>query len=270
MALFTSPVIAHFHRVSQALPKHARLRQAVVDAIEARDLNAGDKLPGERELSEALGLSLGTTQKALGQLMTEGFLLRKQGHGTFVGSERRPISGTWHFRFVSPDGGHELPVFSTITERSLLQEPGVWSNSLGLDPKGYVRVNRRLDVDGKFTCLSQMYLGASRFSRLLRMAEKRLADVNLKAVLELEFAAPTLRSEGLATLVVLRPDEAASLGLQPGATGLQIHIVGRSFGRAPISFQRVLIPPTAYSLKLDFHGPDDGDSQSPSQQPPQD
>ena len=260
-----SPIVVRFHAASAHLTKHARLHAAIVGAVEAGELATGTKIAGERELSEALGLSLGTTQKALGRLMTEGFLVRKQGHGTFVGSERRPITGTWHFRFVAPEGGPELPVFATITERRLVTEPGLWSIALGPDPKGYVMVRRRLDIGGKLTCASSLYLPASRFGRLLRMAERRLADTNLKAVLEQEFAAPTLRSEGYASVVSLDADEAAALDLPARTPGLQVNIVSRSFGPATISFQRMLVPPTRYALKLDFNPPGAVAADAPAQ-----
>lgn len=250
-----SPIIARYHSASAALPKHARLRQAMVAAIEAGDLGVGARVMGERQLSEALGLSLGTTQKALGSLMTEGFLVRRQGLGTFVGQERRPIAATWHFRFLAPEGGAELPVYSSITGRARELESGPWTTALGVDPKGYVRIDRRLDIGGQFNCASQMYLGASRFARLLRIADKRLVDTNLKTVLEREFAAPTLRSEGLATLRLFTPEESAAMTVPRGTSGLQLDIVSRSFGNMPISFQRVLVPPTRCALKLDFNPP---------------
>jgi GntR family transcriptional regulator len=255
MVAAPSSIVVRFHDGSSNLPKHARLRQAIVEAVEAGELPFGSKVTGERELSEALGLSLGTTQKALGRLMDEGFLVRRQGHGTFVGSMRRPIAGSWHFRFVPPDGGAELPGYATIVERRLERENGDWSAILGADPKGYVMVRRRLDIGGKFSCASRMYLPASRFARLLRMAEKRLTDTNLKTVLAEEFSAPTLHSEGLARMVEIDHDDAALIGLPPHTLGLRVHITGYSFARTPISYQRVSIPPNEYALKLDFNPP---------------
>lgn len=250
-----TPLATHFHAAPDGLPKYARLRQAIVNAIEAGDLMAGSKMPGERELSELLGLSLGTTQKALGGLTSNGFLVRKQGHGTFVGSDRRAIAGSWHFRFLSGTDDKELPVFATIQSRELVRQPGAWAPWLGADSKGYVRIERTLDVGGKFTCLSEMYLGASRFARLLRMAEKRLADNNLKSILETEFGAPTLRAEGLARVVSLSAQECVCMAVEPGTWGMQMEIVARSFGHAPISFQRVVVPPTPHGLRLDFSPP---------------
>jgi GntR family transcriptional regulator len=247
-----SAVLARFHAQRPDAPKHARLRTAIVEAVEAGDLPIGTKMAGERELSQILGLSLGTTQKALGRLVDEGFLVRRQGHGTFVGSVRRPVSGSWHYRFRSADGKEDLPVFTTILDRRLINDEGPWSAALGRDDKGYVFLRRRLDVGGKFVCASRMFLPATRFGRLMRVAQKRLSDVNLKTVLALEFAAPTLGAEGLARVVKLEAQDAKVMGLAPSACGLQVDIVGRSFGRVPITFQCMLVPPTDHGLVLDF------------------
>ncbi|HPR45925.1 MAG TPA: hypothetical protein PLZ13_16535 [Ottowia sp.] len=45
-----------------------------------------------------------------------------------------------------------------------------------------------------------------------------------------------------------------------GTVGLRLGIVTRSFGREPITWQRVMIPPTRYDLKLDFNPPGDNGS----------
>jgi GntR family transcriptional regulator len=247
-----SAVVARFHAQGTDAPKHARLRAAIVEAVEAGDLPAGTKMTGERELSRLLGVSLGTTQKALGRLVDDGFLVRRQGHGTFVGRVRQPVSGSWHYRFRRADGENELPVFTTIVERRLVEGKGPWSSALGPDARGYVLLRRRLDIGGEFFCASRLFLPATRFGRLMRMAAKHLADVNLKAVLEREFSAPTLAAEGLANVVALRAEDARVMRVPPRTFGLQVDIVGRSFGRVAISFQRMLVPPTSHGLMLDF------------------
>lgn len=258
-----SPIVARFQAGLADLPKHARLRVAIVEAVKAGELPVGTKMMGERELAGALGLSLGTTQKALGRLMAEGFLVRRQGHGTFVGSVRRPVSGSWHYRFLADDGVGELPVFATVTGRELVEDEGPWSRALGADPKGYALLHRSLDVGGKFTCASRLYLPASRFGKLLRIAGRRLADTNLKLLLESDFSSPTLHSEGVAHVVQLAAGDCRAMGLPARSWGLRIHIVGRTFGRAPITFQEMLVPATAHGLKLDFNPPSPGNENEP-------
>ena len=249
------PVIVRFHSASADLPKHARLRAAIVAAVKAGELPVGTKMAGERELSERLGVSLGTTQKALGRLVDEGFLVRRQGHGTFIGSVRRPVARSWHYRFVDEDGGAELPVFATLLERRLVDDDGPWSQALGPDPRGYVMLRRQLDIGNRFACSSRLYLPAGRFGRLLRIAARRLTDANLKILLDKDFAAPTLASDGLAHVVQVGQEDARIMSVAPRSCALQVHIVGRSFSGTPITFQRMLVPATPYGLRLEFQPP---------------
>lgn len=251
----TSLVMLRYREQASEVPKHARLRAAIVEAVRGGDLAAGTKIAGERDLSAALGLSLGTTQKALGRLVEEGFLVRRQGHGTFVGSVRRPVAGSWHYRFVAPDGRSELPVFATLLERKLVGHDGPWAAALGDDEEGYVQLRRRVDIGGKFACSSTLWLRASRFGRLVRMAQRRLSDVNLKSILEADFAAPTLSASGVAHVVPVDIEDASVVRLEKGACALRLHIVARSFGREPISFQRMVVPPTQFGLVLNFSPP---------------
>lgn len=251
------PIVARFHASSPAMPKHLRLRQSIVESLESGDLPIGTKLTGERELSEQLGLSLGTTQKALGRLVTEGFLVRRHGLGTFVGSVQRPMAGPWHFRFVSPQGGAELPVFATIIERALVTDEGPWTAALGSDAKGYVLIRRSVDIGGMFRCASRMLLPATRFGRLLRISERQLAHRNLKELMADEFAAPTVRSEGLAQCAALDRDDARVIGVAARTMGMRLQITSFTLGRVPITYQQVCIPPTDYLLKLDFNPPAD-------------
>jgi GntR family transcriptional regulator len=252
-------LVARFDARSQvSAPKHAHLHAAVVAAIEAGVLPLGARLPGERELSQALGISLGTTQKALGNLVTDGFLVRRHGHGTFVASGRRPVGGSWHYRFFDHDGATELPVYTTLIERAVVDADGAWVAALGPDPKGYVRLIRRADVGGRFRCYGEIYLPASRFQRLMRVSAQRLNDVNYKLLLEQEFAAPTLAAQGRAWTRPIAPRIGRLLGLPAGSWGMEIHITGYSLGHRPITFQVMVVPPTDHPMRIDYSAPTAG------------
>jgi GntR family transcriptional regulator len=62
--------------------KQSETRDLVLDLIE--QLEVGDPIPSERQLSADLGVSRLTVRAALDDLAREGYLVRRRGAGTFV------------------------------------------------------------------------------------------------------------------------------------------------------------------------------------------
>jgi GntR family transcriptional regulator len=62
--------------------KQSQTRDLVLDLIE--QLDVGDAIPSERQLSQELGVSRLTLRAALDDLAREGYLVRRRGAGTFV------------------------------------------------------------------------------------------------------------------------------------------------------------------------------------------
>jgi GntR family transcriptional regulator len=68
------------------------LYMQIADLLRA-DIDAGkfannSKLPGENELTRRLGVSRVTVRQAIAQLLTEGYVVSKQGKGTFVSRQK--------------------------------------------------------------------------------------------------------------------------------------------------------------------------------------
>ncbi len=64
-------------------PKHAQLRE-ILRELATRHLGPGAALPSERELTAHYGVSRLTVREAIGQLVSEGVLVRVRGKGTFT------------------------------------------------------------------------------------------------------------------------------------------------------------------------------------------
>lgn len=74
------------------VPVHKLIRERVLSAIETGSLVPGDRLPGEPDWADSLGVSRMTLNKAILSLVRDGWLERVRGSGTFVsnpGSKRR-------------------------------------------------------------------------------------------------------------------------------------------------------------------------------------
>jgi GntR family transcriptional regulator len=64
------------------MTKQATTRDLVLDLVE--QLEVGDAIPSERQLSADFGVSRLTVRAALDDLVREGYLVRRHGSGTFV------------------------------------------------------------------------------------------------------------------------------------------------------------------------------------------
>lgn len=67
-----------------ATPLYRQLANELEAAIRGGEWRAGEALPSERNLAEALGVSRITARKALDQLETTGLIRRDRGSGTFI------------------------------------------------------------------------------------------------------------------------------------------------------------------------------------------
>lgn len=85
------------------LPLYRQLEGALRRSIESQRLLPGEALPPERDVASQLGISRITVRKALDTLVSDGFLARRQGAGTFV--SRRVEKEFFPAHFVHP--GHD-------------------------------------------------------------------------------------------------------------------------------------------------------------------
>ncbi len=72
----------------RSLPTYIKLKEEIQQSIEKGELVPGDRLPSERDLAEAKGLSRMTVRQALTELVAAGALYREQGRGTFVSARK--------------------------------------------------------------------------------------------------------------------------------------------------------------------------------------
>lgn len=65
-------------------PLYAQIKQILLDRIQAGEWQTGNSIPTETELCSAFNVSRITVRCAMKELVTEGYLERTSGRGTFV------------------------------------------------------------------------------------------------------------------------------------------------------------------------------------------
>ena len=96
-----------------ALPKYIQLSELLIRDIDAGRLMDGERLPPERDMARALGTSIGTLRKALGNLEDKGMLRRVQGSGNYIQKTSTRESVYAMFRLELLTGGG-LPTAQVI------------------------------------------------------------------------------------------------------------------------------------------------------------
>ena len=230
-------------------PRYSRLRSAILDLMAHGYWAPGDKLPSEREIADSVGISLGTVQKALARLAASQVLVRRHGHGTFVsaGSQAEQLL---HFRFVGDDGVALVPVFAEALDRREMKTKGPWSTFLD-GATSFIRVRRRISVADEFGCLSEYYIDAKRFRKVLRVPFEELHRVRIRTLLAEHFNAPTLSITQHAYATEF-PDEVAALikAKNKKRFGMVLEVFSFTHHRAPVSFQRIYIPAGVRHLEI--------------------
>lgn len=76
-------------------PKYLKLKEYIIENIYSAKLKSGDKIQSENELVEEFEISRHTVRHALGELVSEGWLYKEHGKGTFIAERpKKPEGGS--------------------------------------------------------------------------------------------------------------------------------------------------------------------------------
>lgn len=95
--------------IDGAAPRYTQVKSHILSQIEAGTLRPNDRVPSEHELTQELGVSRMTVNRALRELANDGYVTRLAGVGTFV-ADSRPHSDAVRVRNIADEirsRGHE-------------------------------------------------------------------------------------------------------------------------------------------------------------------
>ena len=72
----------------QYRPLYLQVKDLIMESIAEGEYKSGELIPPEPQLARQFGASITTIRQALSILVSEGFLERKQGKGTFVADQK--------------------------------------------------------------------------------------------------------------------------------------------------------------------------------------
>lgn len=85
-----------------AIPLYSQLKDRIISAINNDELKYGEKIPTEIEITEQYNVSRITVRRAIEELVEEGYLIKKQGKGTFVIKNKIERKLTYSYKNTQP------------------------------------------------------------------------------------------------------------------------------------------------------------------------
>jgi GntR family transcriptional regulator len=222
--------------VSERSPKPAwvQIEEQLTDRIESGGLAAGERLPPERDLADALSVSRMTVRQALASLAARGLVERGVGRGTFV----RKVGKVEHdltrvAGFTAEVERQGLQAGARILEARQWPAPDHVADALGLEPGApVIRLERvRLGGDRPMT-LEDTWVPAARFPGLL---EQDLSGSLYTLMRERYDLAPVSATERLEP-VVARSYEAGALGVEEGSPLMLVERIAYAADGTPVEF----------------------------------
>jgi GntR family transcriptional regulator len=199
-------------------PLYRQVRDVLVKRIVDGAWKPGQVLPNEFDLAADLGVSQGTVRKALDQLETEKFVLRRQGKGTFVASHDEARILFQFFKLVPDSGTGEFPD-SRILSVELAVADARAAAALALRSGArVVRIERVRSLAGRGCIVERIVLPRALFPGL----EKRDLPNNLYELYRSDFGVTIVRASERLKAIAATPRDARHLGLKAGAPLLSI------------------------------------------------
>jgi GntR family transcriptional regulator len=125
-------------------PLYYQLKEILRKNILAGVWKAGDKIPTEKELSETFGVSTAVVRQAVSLLVDEGFLVKRQGKGTFVVDTRVRQGPRKLSSFSEEMAAMGLKPSSIVLEKGIKEADEKISKALQIQPKTRVIMVKRL------------------------------------------------------------------------------------------------------------------------------
>jgi DNA-binding GntR family transcriptional regulator len=115
------------------IPLYIQLKESIRSSILNGHLKYGEQIPTELELSEEYKISRITVRKAILELVEEGYLVKKQGKGTFVNKRKIERKIVHILSFSDACKANGLTASSKIIKREIIQPTSKDKERLQLD-----------------------------------------------------------------------------------------------------------------------------------------
>ena len=213
------------------VPRYIRvrevLRQRILDGVYA----PGERIPSEPELAREFGVSRGTVERAIRDLVQQGALIREQGRGTFVA---HPLLNSIHFRlstFAEEARRKGWEPSTRLVRAHVVAAPEDIAQKLHVEVgASLIEIVRVHCADGVPVVYEVRQLAYDLCPRLL---EEDLEHASVHELLIYKYRIPLVKARFTIHAIALQGEAAALLEVAEGSPGFAVERITFRTGQEP-------------------------------------
>lgn len=227
-----------FKKSDVPTPVYYQLQVEIKNKIESGEWKSGSMIPPERVFSEEFQVSIGTVKKALSNLVNEGYLLRKQGRGTFVTGTSLRREQLRYYRFNNAFFNDSPAVDVTLLDITAIDGNDHINPLLNLKPShGLFKVRRILSTENTPVIYCASYLPQKQFKNLESLPKTAFEKELFYLMLEEYFGIPTIFNRELIGAVLADSELASLLEIKKGTPLTTIEMLSYTYKETPYEYR---------------------------------
>ncbi len=240
----------HFNTVDRFNQEklYIQLTRIFLDEIRNGLWKINARIPSEEELCKLYNVSKVTVRQAINNLVSDGYLMKIQGKGTFVVSVLPVVGLAMKTQFTEDMFGKEVMTEKELLKRGLVDPSSDIRAYLQTDDRIYHILGRRR-IGGSPACLDDSYI-----------PERMLPDIDTVEVLGtslyllLQERAVKKIFKLIQTIEVKTAsgETAAYLDIEPGGPVLLVHRLLLSSDNTPVAYTRIEGRSDRYKFQTEF------------------
>lgn len=231
------------------LPLYYQLKESILKAVKNKEFDTGERLPSERELAEYHNISRMTVKKAVDILVDNGYLIRKQGSGTFVTDYQESYSISPLLSFTKEMEKKELNYTTKILNFTEIKDQKI-AKKMKLKPQANIFELERLRlIENKPFLLENTYLAADNFLNLKR---DELENNSLFRIIKNKYNIKLSNAEAEVEAVIFDSSIAGKMQVKEGMLGLYFEQFSRNENKEIIEYTSAYYRNDNYKFKFTF------------------
>jgi GntR family transcriptional regulator len=232
-------MLARNKSVDDPTPVYFQLQKELQKEIEDGRWAPGQIIPPERTIAEKHKLSIGTVKKAILNLVTEGYLYRIQGKGTFVAGMALQPESLRYYRYLEDFNDEEVELQIILLNLKVTKGIDSINSFLNLRiNQSLFEINRLFYHGPKPVVYSISYIPQKMFEDLATLPKHKFENIPLYIALEEIYGLPTIYNQELISAVPADSATARKLKIQNGSPVLLIEMLSFTYKQIPYEYRK--------------------------------